>query len=148
MQLKELTLVQLAREIAIDHLDSGTIQELYKLSPEEWMVIQASPRFQKLLESEIVAWQGASNTSERTKLKAGAIIEAWLPESNSRLHDPNESLSAKTELAKLVTNIAGLNKPETIAGGGSGFSVTINLGDKAALQFDKEIPKTIEHGRD
>ena len=146
MQLKELTLIQLAREVAIDHLDSASIQELYKLTPEEWMIIQHSPRFQRLLESEIIAWQSATNTSERTKLKAGSIVEHWLPEANTRLHDPNETLNAKTELAKLISNISGLNKPETVGVGGSGFSVTINLGDKEALSFNKEInnTKTIE----
>lgn len=147
MQLKETTLVQLAREVAIDHLDSNTIQELYKLTPDEWVIIQHSPRFQRLLESEIIAWQTATNTAERTKLKSGAIIENWLPEANTRLHDPAETLNSKVELAKLISNISGLNKPEAVSGGGSGFSVTINLGDKAALQFDKEIPKTIEHNK-
>jgi hypothetical protein len=143
MQLKELTLIQLAREVAIDHLDSDSIQELYKLTPEEWTIISHSPRFQRLLESEIIAWQSATNTSERTKLKAGSIVEHWLPEANTRLHDPAETLNSKVELAKLISTISGLNRPEVVSGGGSGFSVTINLGDKAALSFDKEI-KTIE----
>lgn len=136
MPLKDNAIVQLAREIAIDHLDSAQIQEIYKITPEEWVILQNNPRFQKLLESEIIAWQSASNTSERTKLKAGAMIEDWLVEAHARLHDQHETLNSKVELAKLITNISGMTKPEATAVGGSGFSVTINLGN-TALNFDK-----------
>lgn len=143
--LRDTDIVKLAREVAIDHLDANAIQELFKLTPDEWLVISQSPRFQQLLEAEILAWQSATNTSERTKLKAGAMVEQWLPEANTRLHDPNEILSSKVELAKLVANISGLNKPEAVSSS-NGFSVTINLGDRS-IGFDKELPsKVIEHG--
>ena len=146
MQLRDDTLVQLAREIAIDHLESDQIRELFKLSEEEWWAIAQSKRFQQLLESEILAWQGAQNTTDRTRLKAGAVLEQFLPEANARLHDSNETLNSKTELAKLIASISGINKPEAVAGGGSGFSVTINLGGQAPLTFAKELPeKVIEH---
>lgn len=144
--LRDTDIVKLAREVAIDHLDANAIQELFKLTPDEWLVISQSPRFQQLLEAEILAWQSATNTSERTKLKAGAMVEQWLPEANSRLHDKNEILSSKVELAKLVANISGLNKPEAVSSS-NGFSVTINLGEGKTLGFDKELPlKVIEHG--
>lgn len=146
MQLRDDTLIKLAREIAIDHLDSQGIQELYKLSEDEWQIIQRSKRFQILLESEIIAWQSAQNTSERTKLKAGAIVENWLPEANTRLHDKAETLNSKVELAKLITSISGMTKTDAPGVGGSGFSVTINLGNQPALQFNKELPvPVIEH---
>jgi len=148
MQLRDNTLVQLAREIAIDHLDAEAIQEIYKLSEDEWRIIQHSKRFQALLENEIIAWQSAQNTTERTRLKAGAIVEHWLPEANTRLHDPNETLNSKVELAKLVSNISGINKPESVTSAGSGFHVTINLGGSAPLSFSKEVllpEKVIEH---
>ena len=154
--MQDFTLVKLAREIAIDHLNADAIQTLYNISPEEWDVIRRTPRFQLLLEQEITAWKSATNTAERTKLKAGAIMEQWLPEANTRLHDPNETLSSKTELAKLVSRISGLDKIEQINGsGGSGFSVTINLGvsGERPLVFDA-LPsgvRTIEgeaHARD
>ena len=142
----ESNIIQLAREIAINHLTTDQIQELYKITPEQWMIIQRSPRFQKILEGELLAWQGATNTAERTKLKAGAMVEEWLPEANKRLHDPNEALTAKTELAKLVSRIAGLEAKETNGPGNGGFSVTINLGDRP-IQIDKPLPPRVIEGR-
>lgn len=138
----ESNIVQLAREIAINHLSTAQIQELYKITPEQWQIIQRSPRFQKLLEGEILAWQGATNTAERTKLKAGAMVEEWLPEANKRLHDQNEPLNAKTELAKLVARIAGLESRDAGGPGNGGFSVTINLGDKPRV-IDAALPSRV-----
>ena len=144
-QARDIVLVQLAREIAIDHLDSETILNLYKISAEEWSVIQRSPRFQKLLEQELTAWNSASNTTERTRLKAGAILEQWLPEANMRLHDPNETLNGKVELAKMMSRVAGLEKPESNGVGGSnGFSVVINLG--TSQSFERTLPSKVIEG--
>jgi len=144
--MRDIVLVQLAREIAIDHLNTEDILKLYSITQEEWEVIKNNKRFQILLEQEILAWQSATNTAERTKLKAGAIIENWLPESNMRLHDNNEALPAKVELAKMISRIAGLDRTENAnVGTGAGFSVTINLGAGDSLKFDKIPQKVIDH---
>lgn len=137
---RDLSLVQIARELAIDHLEIEQIQELYKLSQEEWRIISQSPRFRQLLEQEITNWQTATNTLERTKLKAGAMIENWLPEAHGKLHDTKETLNSKTELAKLIARIAGLDKQEVSGSANNGFSVTINLGENRSLSFDKGAP--------
>ena len=144
--IRDIMLVQLAREIAIDHLNNEEILRLYSITQEEWEVIKNNKRFQLLLEQEILAWQSASNTAERTKLKAGAIIENWLPESNMRLHDTNETLPAKVELAKMISRIAGFDKSDAPnSSTGSGFSVTINLGKGDKVSFDAIPQKVIDH---
>lgn len=140
------TLVKLAREIAIDHYTADEILSRNGLSATDWSQIQVHPRFRELLETELVAWHSATNTHERVKLKAAALIEEWLTEANTRIHDPKESLSAKTELGKLLTRIAGMGLNDTnINSQGEKMSITINLGEDSKLKFEKDItPRVIE----
>ena len=61
--VRDIQLIQLAREIAIDHLDTEAILNLYSISVDEWSAISHSRRFQELLAAEISAWQTAANTT-------------------------------------------------------------------------------------
>lgn len=141
----DLTLIKVAREIAINHFPLETILEKHKITLAEWEKIKANPRFAALLDAEIADWHGATNTVERTKLKAAAIIEEFLPEGNTRIHDNSENLNAKVELLKWLARIAGMGeKDATItAGGGERLNVTINLGADAKLEFDKQLPPRV-----
>jgi|SRR6185436_2889493 len=144
--MRDIMLIQLAREIAIDHLSIDDILRLYRLTPEEWYDIKENPRFAQVLEQEILAWQTATNTTERTKLKAGAIIENWLPESNMRLHDQQETLPAKVELAKMIARIAGLGMDRVVSGeSAEKFSLVINIGDGNKRELIVSKTNTIEH---
>jgi len=137
-------LVRLAREIAINHFPVETILKTYQVTPEAWTSIKGNPRFQQLLKAEIEAWNGALNTHERTSLKAAAMIEDYLPEGNSRLHSPQETLNSKVELLKLLARIAGMGVTGAdITTVGERFSVTINLGADNKLKFEKDISPTV-----
>lgn len=139
-------ILRLAREIAINLSDIETILKHHRITPETWSTIQSNPRFLKLLEAETVAWNSAGNTHERTRLKAAALVEEWLVEANTRLHDPDETLSAKVELGKLLTKIAEMGeRTPGQAAVGERFSVTINLGADHKLQFEKNVtPQVID----
>ena len=140
-------LVQIAREIAINHKDVDDILKDHSITQEEWDELRESQEFARLLEGEIVAWQSATNTHERTKLKAAALIELWLEEANARLYDGKETLSAKTELAKLIARIAEMGA-STSAGAelGGKFSVTINLGAAQQIKIERELPPKVIDG--
>lgn len=143
----EVTLVKLAREIAMDIHPIETILENYKISPAQWEKISTNPYFTRVLTAEIANWNAAINTQERVKVKAAAMVEEWLPEAHTRLHDPAEVLSSKTELAKLVARLAdiGVNGVGVNGAGGERFSVTINMGADASLKFEKTVtPQVIE----
>ena len=138
--------MRIAREIAIDLYPIETILKNNQIDPDQFEKIKADPRFLRLLDSEVSAWNAANNTLERTKLKAGALIEEFLPEANQRIHDPDETLTAKNELIKTLTRIAGmgLDRANIEGMGGEKFSVTINLGAQK-LEFKHEVTqKTIE----
>lgn len=144
---EELTIVQLAREIAMDIRPFEEILKLYQITPERYETLKSNPRFIALVESEVAAWNGSLNTQERLKLKSASMLEEYLPELNARLHDPKELLSSKLEGAKLVARLAGagLNGFGVEGVGGERFSITINLGGSEKLTFNKEVtPKTID----
>jgi len=145
---QETEYLKLAREIAVDLYDIETILKRNKIDRNQFDRINRDPRFQRLLDSEITAWNSAGNTLERTKMKAGALIEEFLPEANARIHDTKETLAAKNELVKTLTRIAGMGlERANIEGmGGERFTVTINLGADQKLQFQNTVtPKVIEH---
>lgn len=135
----DLTFVKLAREIAIDHFELEELLKRYQITNEEWLKLKEHPRFQQLLASEIEAWQSATNTVERTKLKTAAMLEEWLPTANADLHDRTLALPGRVELAKALAKMAGIG--ERIGGegvSGEKFTITINLGADSKLQFDKD----------
>lgn len=142
----DIFLITLAREIAMNHFTLDEIQGRFRIHGKPWEKISRNPRFHTILEQEIMAWQGAGNTHERTKLKAAAIMELWMEEASRRLNDARENLPAKVELAKLVARIAGMGVEKMGIEDGSGrVSVVINLGADAKLNFEKQVtPKVIE----
>lgn len=132
---RDIDLVRLAQEIAIDHEDIDLVLDRYKLDYDAWRTLLEFPRFVALLENEEEAWRSAKNTKERVKYKAAALIEGYLEEAQISLHDRNQTLIARTGLAKLVAGFANIGLEEggrfsTGGGGSGGFSITINLGDK------------------
>jgi hypothetical protein len=144
--ISELTLLKLSREIAKDIHPIETILERFGISLELWNEITKLPRFVNFLQSETEAWDGASNTPERVKIKSLSFIEELLPEMYERAHDPREPLSSKVELLKTIGRFGGVGASENGAAGEK-LSVTINLGADNQLTFEKDItPKVIEGG--
>lgn len=145
--ISELTLLKLSREIAKDIHPIETILERFGISLELWNEITKLPRFVNFLQSEKEAWDGASNTPERVKIKSLSFIEELLPEMYERAHDPREPLSSKVELLKTIGRFGGVGASENGAAAGEKLSVTINLGADNQLTFEKDItPKVIEGG--
>lgn len=139
--------LRIAREIAMNLHDLETILKNNNVSTEAWDRLQTNQYFRDLVQSAVAEWESASNTHERTKLKAASLLEQWLLEANTRLHDPKELLTAKVQLATLLKSLSGMGVTSAQDGGGGGerFSVTINLGGDAKLKFEKKVtPKVIE----
>lgn len=144
--VSELTLLKLSREIARDIHDIETILQRYGVDAELWAHISKLPRFQSLLQSEMEAWNGAGNTSERVKVKSLSFVEELLPEMYARAHDPREPLSSKVELLKTIGKFGGVGLSSFEGAIGEKLSVTINLGADSQLRFEKDVtPQTIEN---
>lgn len=131
---RDIDLIRLAREIAIDHDDIDEVLDRYHLDYDAWNLLLQFPRFAALLANEEEAWLSAKNTKERVKYKAAALIEGYLEEAQISLHDRNQTLIARTGLAKLVAGFAGIGFEEGgrmgANSGNGGFSITINLGEQ------------------
>lgn len=113
---------------------------------QDWDTIKGHPRFHQILSAEVQAWNSAVSTQERVKLKSAAIIEQWLPEAYMKIHDASEALPAKTELAKLITRLAGLGvEGARIEGSTERFSLTINIGDNKPHGIIVDRPMTIDN---
>ena len=142
-QVPPLTQLKLAREIASDMRELNEVLALYDVSDTQWEALQRSSRFQQLLKSASEEWNAVTNTPERVKLKSLAFVEEALPEFYARVHDGKETLSAKNEVLKTISRLAGIGGPVEGAISGERMVITINLGADHQLQFRSDVP-TIE----
>lgn len=144
----EAKLVKLARQIAMGIKDLPDILFDNSLTLREFDEIKQLPLFNSILASELKAWEGASNTNERLRVKSAAMLEEFLPELYARLNDAKEPLMAKIKALELSAKLAGFSdKADQPAGSpGDKVSVIINLGADHKLVYDKQLPpKVIEH---
>lgn len=140
-------LVVLARELAMNIHEIPDILTRLNITPTQWEDIQKDPRFQGYLRDAIVTWQSALNAPERIKVKSLAAIEDWLLAAYGDLHDDKNNLRDKTELAKLISRLAGVGeKAPNELPAGEKISITINMGDQSVHAEQTSIPKIIEHG--
>lgn len=140
----DVTLLKLAREIAMDMRSLDDILELHDVKREDWEQIAKLERFQNYLRQCIEEWNSATNTQERVRLKSLAFVEEALPEFYARAHDPNENLNAKVEVLKTVARFAGVGGNVDTGGISERLSVTINLGTDQQLKIEKNINPVIE----
>lgn len=144
----DVKLVKLAREIAMGIKDLPDILFDNGLTQMEFASIQVLPHFAKMLDAEVAAWQSAVNTNDRVKLKAGAMLEEYLPELYARLNDREEPLMAKIKAVEHLSKMAGFGDRDIQQAGSPGdkVSVIINLGADHQLVYRKELPsKVIDH---
>lgn len=141
----DVMMLKLAREIAMDIQSIEDILKNQQVSAEQWEEIQHNQRFKSYLASAVEAWQSATNTPERVKLKSLSFVEEALPEFFARAHDPKETLAAKTEVLKTIAKFAGVGGSVEGAVAGERMVVTINLGADNQLRIERDVtPQVIE----
>lgn len=144
---REIDIVKLAREIAMDLRELSEILKLHAITNEEFERLKRLPYFNKVLTAELEAWQAATNTQERVRLKAAAMMEEYLPELFKRMVDPNQDLMKAVKGAELVTKLAALGEADKGAFDPSNrVVITINMGNDSKLQVSKTLPpQVIDH---
>jgi hypothetical protein len=144
----DMKLVKLAREIAMGVKDLPDVLFNHGMTQMEFEQVSQLPHFRKILESEVAAWESAGNTAERVKLKAGSMIEEYLPELYARINDPSEPLMAKIKAMDTIAKLAGYGATDIPREGNPGdrVQVIINLGADHRLEYQKTLPpKVIDH---
>jgi len=141
---KDINVIKLAREVAIDHYPISDILNRYNITNDEWDALQEWPRFIELVEVEKQNWNSALNTNARIKLKSATLIEEWMEEGHKLLHDTSESMNSKVELIKLLGKFSGLESPAQLQGEVAGrVTINIKIGEKIHA-FDGEGGEMIE----
>jgi len=141
-----LTIVRLAREIAMNIRGIDEILEVQGISKDIFAKIRATKEFEKVLQNEVEAWNSATNTAERVRLKSLSFVEESLADFYADAVNKNESLSARTEVLKTVARFAGIGASNVDGAiNGEKFLVTINLGSDKTLKIEKDVtPKVID----
>ncbi len=137
--MNDVTLIKIAREIAMDIRPVQAILDTHEITPAQWAEISQMPQFTRYLRNFSEEWASANNTPERIRLKSLAMVEEALPEFYGRLHDPKEQLAAKTEVLKTVSRFAGVGVTNTSGAPAERFSVTINLGADRQVRIERDI---------
>lgn len=140
MGYDDLTILKLAREIAMDIRPLEDILASAGVDDADWEAIRANPGFTKVLRRSVEEWNSAVNTQERVRLKTLAIVEEALPEFYARAHDSKEALQHKVKLLEVFGKFAGiggvLGSGESVA---DRLTVTINLGADQQLRIEKDV---------
>lgn len=140
-------MLAVAREIAMGMNDLPTILVNYNVSKEEWDKIHTNPRFSSLVDNEREAWLSATNAAERLKIKSATVLEDWLLDASAQLYDQKHALNHRTDLAKLMAQMAGVGgnaRGQNEAAVGSRVSITINMGSDKPLIRDVSPVVTAE----
>ncbi len=145
----EGTLISLASEIAKDITPLQTILDAHNIDANQWDSVRNMPAFQRLLEAELLNWNSSLNVHERVKIKAATLMEIWLETATKEMHDRTQPLNSRTELAKLVRDLAGMGgKAVDASSTGEKFSVVINLGADQQLRIEKPLPSRVIDAED
>lgn len=146
-------MLKLARDVVMGMHEMDEILKFHNLTKMEFTRrIENHPRFIAYLKSESEAWNAATNTGERVKLKASVVMEDFMLEAHTALHDKKTPLNQRVELGKLLAKIAGMGEPKTFGPGGQGgpgFSLQINITPGAApaqvITIKPEMGKLINY---
>lgn len=143
----ENRLRSLAREIAMDILELDDILRHHGVSTAEWARIERNKQFQAMYHSEVVVWNSALNTEERTKLKAQALLEMALLPAQAMINDKNEPASARVEMVKTIAKISGITEKVQAQGvPGERFVINIDMGAGKKLSVEHRLPEQVIEG--
>lgn len=124
------TLARLAREIAMDIKERGTLLAEYKLNATQYEYLEAYNEFYRsALAASCKEWHAPLATSERLKIEAAAILEDGMVGLGARMQSRSEGLPGVIEAAKFFAKVAGVGEREAGAGApGERFTINIDLG--------------------
>lgn len=142
-------MLNLARTIAMGMYEVEEILEMLEIPNHIFQRIKTHPRFINYLKTEKEAWNAASNTAERTKLKASIVLEQYMVQAYQDLHAKTTPLNQRVELGKLLGQIAGMTGPKNGGAGGGGavpggFHLQINIAP-GSPPINIQAEKIIEH---
>jgi hypothetical protein len=101
------------------------VLKIHQLTDDEWMVIQANPKFQEMLASIQRDWLSAGNTRERVRVKAATGLEAMLETYIAEIGDTGIPLTQRVEAGKFLARLGELEGNPHVGAGGGGVIINI-----------------------
>lgn len=128
-------------ELAAGLSNAEAVRARYGITPAQWKTMVGSPLFRKMLAEAVQKVGGDMNAGARIQMKADLVLEDALPVYDHMIHDKNIPAQARIDAGKLLKDLAGRGaKQEGTGGGGSGFVLNINLGNKSVTIDGSAIP--------
>ena len=140
----------LARELAQDIRPVEDILKDYGFTgPDDvtWLALMEQRSFGEAVAAAAKEWNAADSTPKRIRVKAQASLEMVLPDLHAMALN-NPSVQAKLDAMKLIKSLAGFDHNGGVGGaaivgdgGGSGFSITINVaGQSTHVRVENRAP--------
>ena len=133
----------IAAELAAGLSDAAAVRERYGISLGQWEILKKSALFRSMLAEAIRTLRGDLNAGNRIKIKADIILEDALPAYDTMIHDKEIPAQARIDAGKLIAAINGrlIKQNDSVNGGGTGFTLNINIGEREKLVLDgKALP--------
>lgn len=132
----------LASEIASDLIALPDILERHQITNAHLQVLTQQTEFNQMLEEFTRDWKSPMNVKERIRLKAALAIEDGLADMYHIFRNTDLAPAARLDAYKQLVTLSDTAPSRDSGGeGGSGFSITINVGN----QGEKDVtPITIE----
>lgn len=148
LAVNDAVISAVAREVARDIYPLDMIRERYKLNHDDFDRIVSTQMFQQRLAEEVDIWNAsdAKSVVGRIQAKAATMIEDALIEASVLIHDKAQPMSAKVEMLKWASRMAGVDaNPSAKATNQEKLVININIGDQK-LSYEKQLlpPQVIE----
>jgi hypothetical protein len=130
-------LAKLASDIAMDVLELDTILNLNNINQATWLQIRDNPQFSAMLNDYVQSWNAASNTKERIRIKSQTAVEVALSSFVADMMNPGIPLVQRVDALRQLCRLGELEGQQILGGGGGpGFNLTINIGEKKPLVIE------------
>lgn len=142
--VSEVTISQLAREIAREIVPTDIVLKKFQLDSNTYEKIFDLPFFQRRLEEELALWNGSDSTSIRTRIaaKAATVIEESLLEVFDLIHDKAQPLSGKVEALKFAARLASMDGGAVARDTDAKVVINISFGKEQATFDLEKVPVT------
>lgn len=133
----------LASEIASDLIDLQDILERHQITQAHLGVLTQQTEFSQMLDEFTRDWKSPMNVKERIRLKSALAIEDGLADMYQIFRNTDLQPAARLDAYKQLVTLSDTapRREDSAGGGGSGFSITINVGQSGEQDI---TPITIE----
>lgn len=132
---------QLARELAVDHTHESQLRvlERHNITMAQFATLASNELFRRVFDQLWEEWNSIQSTEQRIRHRSRLAVEAALPELGARMLNNKEPLASVAQMAKVLTDIGALAKPDTSqTATAEKITISIDLGADNRLTFNKE----------